>query len=53
MSDPLSRMATRVAYMATQLPRLAWYAGHSYVIRQLAEQAPRRNSYPSSSMRHC
>jgi ubiquinone/menaquinone biosynthesis C-methylase UbiE len=44
MSDPLSRIAIRVAYMATQLPRLAWYAGHSYMIRQLAEQAPRRNS---------
>jgi ubiquinone/menaquinone biosynthesis C-methylase UbiE len=37
-------MATRVAYIATQLPRLAWYAGHSYVIRQLAERALRRNS---------
>ena len=31
MSDPLARMVTRVAYMATQLPRLAWYAGHDYV----------------------
>jgi ubiquinone/menaquinone biosynthesis C-methylase UbiE len=48
MSDPLIRMATRVAYVATQLPRLAWYAGHDYVMRQLAAQARgrRRNSAP-------
>jgi ubiquinone/menaquinone biosynthesis C-methylase UbiE len=42
MSDPLTLMATRVAYAATQLPRLAWYAGHGYVVRRLAAQA-RRN----------
>lgn len=52
MSDPLTRMATRVAYVATQLPRLAWYAGHDYLMRRLAAQArnqlrtraPRRDS---------
>ena len=44
MSDPLTSMATRVAYVATQLPRLAWYLGHNYVMRQLAEQARRRQS---------
>ena len=37
MSDPLARMVTRVAYMATQLPRFAWYAGHDYVMRRLRE----------------
>jgi len=42
MSDPLTRMAARVAYAATQLPRVAWYAGHDYVMRRLAAQA-RRN----------
>jgi len=42
MSDPLTRMATRVAYAATQLPRLAWYAGHDYVLRRLAAQARNR-----------
>ena len=41
MSDPLARTVTRVAYMATQLPRLAWYAGHDYVVRRLAAQALR------------
>ena len=28
MSDPLSRLITRAAYGATQLPRVAWYLGH-------------------------
>src|SRR6266545_7459307 len=46
MSDPLSRIATRVAYAATQLPRLAWYAGHGYVMRQLAAQARRPDRAP-------
>ena len=44
MSDPLARTVTRVAYMATQLPRLAWYAGHDYVVRRLAAQAHRRDA---------
>jgi ubiquinone/menaquinone biosynthesis C-methylase UbiE len=38
MSHPLSRLATRVAYASTQLPRTAWYAAHLYVMRRLAEQ---------------
>lgn len=38
MSHPLSRLATRVAYASRQFPRLAWYAGHLYVMRQFAEQ---------------
>jgi ubiquinone/menaquinone biosynthesis C-methylase UbiE len=42
MSDPLTRVATRIAYVATQLPRFAWYAGHGYVMRQLRAQALRR-----------
>ena len=44
MSDPLARTVTRVAYMATQLPRLAWYTGHDYVVRRLAAQAGGRNA---------
>ena len=28
MSTPLARLATAVAYGATQLPRVAWYVGH-------------------------
>jgi ubiquinone/menaquinone biosynthesis C-methylase UbiE len=38
MSHPLSRLATRVVYASRQLPRMAWYAGHLYVVRRLAEQ---------------
>jgi ubiquinone/menaquinone biosynthesis C-methylase UbiE len=44
MSDPLSRLATRVAYATRQLPRMAWYAGHLYVLPQLAEQARQQES---------
>ena len=35
---------TRVAYGMTQLPRLAWYLGHSLALRRLAEAA-RRNEH--------
>ena len=42
MSHPISRLATRVAYASTQLPRMAWYSGHLYVMRRLAEQARRQ-----------
>jgi ubiquinone/menaquinone biosynthesis C-methylase UbiE len=38
MSDDLSRVATRVAYATKQLPRMAWYAGHFFLVRVLAEQ---------------
>jgi ubiquinone/menaquinone biosynthesis C-methylase UbiE len=38
MNRPFSRLATRVAYASSQLPRRAWYAGHLYVMRRLAEQ---------------
>jgi ubiquinone/menaquinone biosynthesis C-methylase UbiE len=47
MSDPFSRLATRVAYAARQLPRMAWYAGHLYVMRRLAElQEGERDTAP-------
>jgi ubiquinone/menaquinone biosynthesis C-methylase UbiE len=42
MSDPLSRLATRIAYATSQLPRIAWYAGHLYVAHQLAEKVRQR-----------
>jgi ubiquinone/menaquinone biosynthesis C-methylase UbiE len=42
MSHPLSRLATRVAYASSQVPRMAWYAGHLYVMRRLAEQVQRQ-----------
>jgi hypothetical protein len=35
MSSPLSRVTTRVAYGASQLPRIAWYVGHSLAVRRL------------------
>ena len=43
MSHPLSRLATRVAYASSQLPRMAWYSGHMYVLGKLAEQVRRRD----------
>jgi ubiquinone/menaquinone biosynthesis C-methylase UbiE len=42
MANPVSRFATRVAYGASQLPRVAWYVGHSVVMRRLSEAARRR-----------
>ena len=30
MADPVSRFATRTAYGASQLPRVAWYVGHAW-----------------------
>src|ERR1700731_3141163 len=41
MSTPLSRLATRVAYGASQLPRVAWYVGHAIAMRRLQETARR------------
>jgi hypothetical protein len=43
MSNPLFRLATRVAYGASQLPRIAWYVGHSMVVRRLSEATRRRD----------
>jgi hypothetical protein len=42
MDTPLSRLVTRVAYGARQLPRVAWYVGHSLALRQLSEATQRR-----------
>lgn len=42
MSSPLSRLATRVAYGASQLPRLVWYVGHNLAVRRLSEEQQRR-----------
>src|SRR5437868_10982667 len=38
---PLASFATRLAYGATQLPRVAWYLGHSLLVRRLADDARR------------
>lgn len=38
MAHPRSGLVTRLAYASRQLPRIAWYAGHLYVMRRLAER---------------
>jgi ubiquinone/menaquinone biosynthesis C-methylase UbiE len=50
MASPVSRFATRLAYGASQLPRIAWYAGHGVVMRQLSEMA-RRQAVESTRQR--
>jgi ubiquinone/menaquinone biosynthesis C-methylase UbiE len=42
MADPVSRLTTRLAYGATQLPRVAWYVGHGMMLRRLAETTGRQ-----------
>jgi hypothetical protein len=49
MANPVSRFATRVAYGASQLPRVAWYVGHSVVMRQLSEAARLESTRPRAS----
>jgi ubiquinone/menaquinone biosynthesis C-methylase UbiE len=44
MAISLSRLATRVAYGASQLPRVAWYVGHNAVMRRLSEAARRSDN---------
>jgi ubiquinone/menaquinone biosynthesis C-methylase UbiE len=41
MADPVSRLTTRLAYGASQLPRVAWYVGHREIMRRLSETAVR------------
>jgi hypothetical protein len=43
MATPASHLTTRLAYGARQLPRVAWYVGHSLVMRRLAEMARERD----------
>src|SRR6266480_4795691 len=52
MSNPLSRLATRVAYGASQLPRIAWYIGHSLALRRLSEEVRRRDSKKAQPRAH-
>ena len=37
MPSGISRAVTKVAYGVTQVPRVAWYIGHSLVLRELAD----------------
>ncbi|MGH6812642.1 MAG: class I SAM-dependent methyltransferase [Methylocella sp.] len=39
MNRPLSRLATRAAYGARQLPRIAWYLGHGLAMTRIARRA--------------
>jgi ubiquinone/menaquinone biosynthesis C-methylase UbiE len=41
--DPLSRIVTRATYGISQLPRVAWYVGHSVALRRLSEAVRRRD----------
>jgi ubiquinone/menaquinone biosynthesis C-methylase UbiE len=43
MTSPLSRLATRAVYGATQLPRIAWYLGHGLAMRRLSEEVRRQD----------
>src|SRR5437868_10636814 len=47
MNDPFFRLATRFAYGASQLPRVAWYVGHALAVRRLSEQARRQDAQNS------
>ena len=42
MSTPLARLATMVAYGATQVPRVAWYVGHGFAMRYISNEVRRR-----------
>ena len=50
MPTQLARAVTRVTYGARQLPRVAWYLGHSLVLREIA-QAVREREPPSTARR--
>ena len=50
MSNPLSRVTTRVAYGASQLPRIAWYVG--LAVRRLSEAAQRRDGKKARPRAH-
>ena len=52
MSDPISRFITRAAYGATQLPRVAWYVGHSLAVHRLSESARRRDGKKARPAAH-
>ena len=52
MSDQLARITTRVAYGASQLPRIAWYVGHSLAVRRLSDAARRRDGKKARPRAH-
>jgi ubiquinone/menaquinone biosynthesis C-methylase UbiE len=42
MGSYFAHFATRIAYIGSQLPRVAWYAGHGEIMRRLAKAARQR-----------
>jgi len=52
MSSPLSRLVTRAAYGASQLPRVAWYVGHGLAMRRLSERVRRRDGESTRPRAH-
>jgi ubiquinone/menaquinone biosynthesis C-methylase UbiE len=44
VSSQLAQAFTRAAYGAMQLPRVAWYIGHSFVLRELADTVRQRET---------
>jgi hypothetical protein len=53
MSNPLSRTATRVAYGASQLPRIAWYVGHGLIMIAIAALFALSSRAPRSLQSGC
>jgi hypothetical protein len=51
MSSSLSDIALRLAYGATQLPRVAWYVGHGLAMRRLAKAAHQRDGEADQRVR--
>ena len=49
MKEPLAYLALPLAYASRQLPRIAWYAGHFYLVRRLAQQARQHDGEPVHS----
>ena len=49
MSKQLSRLVTRLAYATRQLPRMAWYSGHLYILQQMAKRARQLNGESTGS----
>jgi hypothetical protein len=41
MNNPVSLFTTRIAYGASQLPRIAWYVGHRVLMQRLSEEVHR------------
>ena len=52
MRNLFPRIAMRVAYGVGQLPRVAWYVGHSLAVRRLADAARQRDGGAARERAH-